>query len=85
MRWTSPNDRIQASICRYPCRVVAKHRVPENTIPFIDDRRDMQILVGVHAADDVTPCLSSTSIPSLLVRPCFDGFAKTECVDRTVT
>src|SRR5262249_10609457 len=28
MRWTSPNDRIQASICRYPWRVVAKHRVP---------------------------------------------------------
>ena len=46
----------------------------------------MQILVGVHAADDATLLLPSmTSIPSLLVRPCFDGFAKTECVDRTVT
>ena len=32
----------------------------ENAVMFIDDRRDMQILVGIHAADDASACPSSS-------------------------
>jgi hypothetical protein len=32
-----------------------KTLAPQNTVAFIDDGRDMQILVGVHAANDLSP------------------------------
>jgi hypothetical protein len=56
----------------------------QNAILFINDCRDMQILVGVHAAHDVTPC-SVFHAHSKSPGSCFDGFARTECADRTVT
>ena len=55
----------------------------QNTVTFIDDRRDMQIFVGIDASDD-SPCRTCFHIHVLPVQS-LDGFAKTECLDRTVT
>jgi hypothetical protein len=33
-----------------------KALAPQNTVTFINDGGDMQILVGVHAANDMSPC-----------------------------
>ena len=33
-----------------------KALAPQNTVAFIDDGRDMQILMGVHAANDMSLC-----------------------------
>ena len=46
--------------------------------PNIDDRRDMQVLMGIHAADDMADSILFDHWVALLVRPCFNGFAKTE-------
>ena len=56
----------------------------QNAIAFIDDGRDMQILVGIYAANDMSLCYLDvhSEPPGSTV---FDGSAKTECVDRTVT
>ena len=56
-------------------------------VAFVDNGCDMQILVSVHAAHDAPPCSPFLEVIRgwLLVRPSFDGFAKTECMDRTVT
>src|SRR3954470_23556146 len=62
-----------------------KALAPQNTVAFIDDGRDMQILVGVHAANDMSLCLvpdvHSEPPGSTVVR----RLRQTECVDRTVT
>jgi len=80
-----------------PDRLLDKHKVlcgnalePEaagsqNMILFVDDRRDVQILMRVHAPDDVARASFDAIHSSLQLRPLTNGFAETECADRTVT
>jgi hypothetical protein len=62
-----------------------KALAPQNTVAFIDDGREMQILVGVHAANDMSLCwvpdVHSEPPGSTVLR----RLRQTECVDRTVT
>jgi hypothetical protein len=58
---------------------------PPDVILFIDDGGDVQILVRIHATDDVMPAFFNdihSQSPSWTVT---NGFAETECADRTVT
>jgi hypothetical protein len=58
---------------------------PQNTVAFIDDGRDMKILMGVDAANDMSLCL----VPDVHSEPpgstVLRRLRQTECVDRTVT
>lgn len=58
---------------------------PQHTVLLVDYRRDVQVLVGVDTPDNMANC-SFLRIhdepPGLTV---IDGFAKTDCMDRTVT
>jgi len=62
-----------------------KALAPQNTVAFIDDGRDMQILMGVDAANDMSlylvPDVHSEPPGSTVLR----RLRQTECVDRTVT
>jgi hypothetical protein len=62
-----------------------KALAPQNTVAFIDDGRDMQILMGVDAANDMSLCL----VPDVHSEPpgstVLRRLRQTECVDRTVT
>src|SRR5947207_803027 len=49
---THPGEHLSVAL---PGR--GKASAPQNTVAFIDDGRDMQILVGVHAANDMSLCL----------------------------
>jgi hypothetical protein len=58
---------------------------PQHTILLVDHRRDVQILVGIDTPDDAADCsflrIHDESPGSLVI----DGFAQTDCMDRTVT
>jgi hypothetical protein len=56
----------------------------DDPILFVDDRCDMKILVGIDAANNTTRSFGCrhTQPPALTIT---NGFAGTECADRTVT
>ena len=75
-----PRDHRPISL---PCR--GKRLTGQDTVVFVHDGRDMQVLVGIDAANDTGRCSVINVQANLLDQLLIDSFARTECADRTVT
>ena len=58
---------------------------PQNTVLLVDHRRDVQVLVGVNTPDDAANCSFLRIHDEPPGSTVINGFAKTDCMDRTVT
>jgi hypothetical protein len=58
---------------------------PQHTVLLVDHCRDVQVLVGVNAPDDAADCSFLRIHDEPPGSTVIDGFAETDCMDRTVT
>jgi hypothetical protein len=80
-----PKERIQTSYLSIALAGTGEGLRSQHPVLLVDDRRDVQVLVGIDAPDDAADCFFlpiHDEPPGLTV---IDGFAKTDCMDRTVT
>ena len=58
---------------------------PQHTVLLVDDRRDVQVLMGIDTPDNATNCSFLRIHDEPPGSTVIDGFAQTDCMDRTVT